>query len=571
MKEALLKIKQSKAIEILKRILSDKYFVVATACVTVLFYYLNLEIITIYYIALTGILTVLLLDDLTPLLSNFLFMCIMISVKHSPSTFLVGDGNGSNYLGHPAILAQIIVLICLYVIATFTRLALTVKQNKFKITPVFWSLAAFALILILNGLFSKNYRFLDFAYGIFLAFCFFGIFCIVKDNLSCTKEAYSRIAFTFFVFSVALLLELIVKYISAGVIKNGIVDRNLLAFGWGMYNNFALLLLMCVPSVMYLAGTEKYGYLYFVYSIFLSIGVILSMSRQAWVALVIIYLISLVALLLVGKNRLINSIITGVVAVVFLILFLTLKDKILLLLSGTPNSKGTKSAVLLLGVAIYIIGISILNIKCKNKYIKYGITGGSVLLILIVAGIFYEKTLELLYKLIESSNGRNVLWKDSIDNFLSAPVFGIGFFVNLNNDPGFAGMEIIPNMYHNTFFQLLGACGIFGLLAYLAHRVFTLISFGKNMSVERSFIGLSILCILITTLFDNHLFYILPTILYSFLLAILVKGQNPEQAEQAEKTELAQNTEPTANDEPVAQIEPVQNDGEVTEDAPAEN
>ena len=546
MKDVLSKIKQSKAVEILKRVLSDKYFTVATACVTVLFYYLNLEIITIYYIAVTGALTVLLLDDLTPLLSNFLFMCIMISVKHSPSTFLVGDGNGSNYLAQPAILAQIILLICLYVIATFVRLALTIKQNKFKITPVFWTLVAFSAVLLLNGLFSKNYRFLDFVYGVFLAFCFLGIFCIVKDNLSCSQEAYSRIAFTFFVFSVALLFELVVKYISAGVIQDGIVNRNLLAFGWGMYNNFALLLLICVPSVMYLAGTQKYGYLYFVYSIFISIGVILSMSRQAWVALVVVYLISLVALLLIGKHRLINSIITGVVAVVFLILILTLKDKILLLLSGTPNAKGTKAAVLLLGVALYVIAISILNIKCKNKFVKYGITGGSMLIILIVAGIFYEKTFELLYKLIESSNGRNVLWKDSVDNFRSAPVFGIGFFVNLNNDPGFAGMDIIPNMYHNTFFQLLGACGIFGLLSYVVHRVFTLISFSKNMSVERSFIGLSILCILITTLFDNHLFYILPTILYSFLLAIMIKGQTPKE----NKTESA------VTDEQIIQTEP---------------
>ncbi|MCH5148293.1 MAG: O-antigen ligase family protein [Clostridiales bacterium] len=550
MKEALLKIKQSKAVEILKRVLSDKYFVVATACVTVLFYYLNLEIITIYYIALTGILTVLLLDDLTPLLSNFLFMCIMISVKHSPSTFRVGAGNGSDYLANPAILAQIVVLICLYVIATFVRLAFTIKQNKFKITPVFWTLVAFSAVLLLNGVFSTNYRFLDFVYGVFLAFCFLGIFCIVKDNLSCTKEAYFKIAFTFFVFSVALLLELAVKYISAGVIQDGKVNRNLLAFGWGMYNNFALLLLICVPSVMYLAGTQKYGYLYFVYSIFLSIGVILSMSRQAWVALVVIYLISLVALLLNGKYRLINSIITGVVGVVFLIVFLTLKDKILILLSGTPNSSGVKSAVLLLVGALYIIAISVLIIKCKNKYIKYGVTGGSLLIILIVAGIFHEKTFELLSKLIESSNGRNVLWKDAIDNFLSAPVFGIGFFVNLKNDPGFAGMEIIPNMYHNTFFQLLGSCGILGVSAYIAHRVFTVISFSRNMSIERSFIGLSILCILITTLFDNHLFYIFPTILYSFLLAILIKGQTP-----AEESEPAVKDEPTVQTEPAAQSE----------------
>lgn len=542
MKKALLKIKQSKAVEVLKRILSDKYFPVVTACVTVFFYYLNFEIITIYFLALTGIMTVLLLDDLTPLISNFLFISIIISVKHSPSTFSVGQGNGSAYLAQPAILSQTVVLISLYVIAAFARIAFTVKCNKFKITPVFWTLAVFGFVLILNGLFSPNYKVLDLMYGVFLAFCFLVIFCVIKDNVSCTQETYSRIAFSFFVFSVALLAELLAKYATAGVIKDGVIDRGKLAFGWGMYNNLALLMLLCVPSVMYLAGTQKRGYLYFVYSVFLSVGVILTMSRQAWVALVLVYLVSLVALLLLGKNRLINSIITGVVAVVFIILALTLKDKILLLLSGTPKSAGMKTLALLIAGALYIIAISVLLIKCKNKFIKYGIAGGSILLIMLFAGIFYEKTYELLTKFIESSNGRNVLWKDAINNFKSSPVFGIGFFVNLKNDPGFAGMEIIPNMYHNTFFQMLGACGIFGLLGYIVHRVFTLISFFKSPSTERSYIGLTILCILITTLFDNHLFYILPTIIYSFLLAFMVKGQQqknlqkePDKAVRAEK------------------------------------
>lgn len=527
MKDALNKIKQSKTADILKRVLSDKYFPFATAFVTVFFYYLNLEIITIYFIALTGMTMVLLLDDLTPLISNFLFMSIMISVKHSPSTFQVGAGNGSDYITQPAILAQLVVLVCLYVVAAFTRLALTIKQNRFKTTPVFWTLAVFGFILILNGVFSSRYKILDLAYGVFLAFCFIAIFCIVKDNISCTKESYEKLAFAFFAFSVALLAELIAKYITAGVISGGIVDRRRLAFGWGMYNNLALLMLLCVPSIMYLAGTQKYGFLYFIYSILFSIGVVFTMSRQAWVGLLVIYLVSLVALLLLGKYKLINLIITCAVALMLIILYTTMKDKLMLLLSDTPDSDGKRTTVLLLLGAVYIVAISALLIKCKNKIIKYSIAGGSVFVILLFALIFHEKTYGLLLKLIETSNGRSELWQDAIDNFKTSPVFGIGFFVNLHNDPGFAGMEIIPNMYHNTFFQLLGACGIFALIAYLVHRVFTVISFCKNITAERSYIGLTILGILITTLFDNHLFYILPTIIYSFLLAIMVKGQEP--------------------------------------------
>lgn len=550
MKDAILKIKNSKATDIIKRVLSNRFFPFATAFVTVLFYYLNLEIVTIYFITLTGILTVLLLDDISPLISNFLFMSIMISLKHSPSTFTGADGRDAGYLARPEILAQIVTLVSLYVIAVFTRLAFTVKKGKFKITPVFWTLAVFGLVLILNGVGSKKYQIMDLVYGIFLAFCFFGIFCIVKDNVSCTREMYVNIAYSFLALSVALLLELVVKYITADIIKDGIINRKLLAFGWGMYNNLALLMLLCVPSVMYLAGTQKFGYLYFVYSIVLAAGVIFTMSRQAWVALAVVYLVSLAALLIIGKYRLINCIITGVAAVIIIVLFAVFKDKILLLLSGTPKSNGINSLILLLCASAYIIGISVLNIMCKNKKIKYSVTGASLIIILLVAAIFHEKTFELLYKLIESSNGRNTLWKDAVKNFTSAPAFGVGFFVNLANDPGYAGMAIIPDMYHNTFFQLLGSCGIIGLTAYLVHRVFTLISFFKDMSTERSYIGLTILCILITTLFDNHLFYILPTIIYSILLAVMVKAQEvgADGLKTENKAEKVSESSPSAED-----------------------
>ena len=80
-------------------------------------------------------------------------------------------------------------------------------------------------------------------------------------------------------------------------------------------------------------------------------------------------------------------------------------------------------------------------------------------------------------------------------------------------------------MYHNTVFQLLGSCGIIGLAAYVFHRVQTVISFFKNPTLERVYIAVTIITLLVLNLLDNHLFYMLPTLVYSTLLAAYIKAE----------------------------------------------
>ena len=80
-------------------------------------------------------------------------------------------------------------------------------------------------------------------------------------------------------------------------------------------------------------------------------------------------------------------------------------------------------------------------------------------------------------------------------------------------------------MCHNTVLQLLSSCGIVGLIAYLIHRTQTVISFFRKITLQRSFIALTILSILVICLFDNHIFNIFPTIIYGALTAIFDKSE----------------------------------------------
>ena len=46
-------------------------------------------------------------------------------------------------------------------------------------------------------------------------------------------------------------------------------------------------------------------------------------------------------------------------------------------------------------------------------------------------------------------------------------------------------------------------------------------SFFKNVTLERFFIAVTVLAMLIISLMDNHMFNIFPTIIYSSLIAVL--------------------------------------------------
>lgn len=466
MKAILRKLNITKILSVLKRALSSKFFPFFTAGVNLICYYLGLDLVMIYYTAIAGILILLLCDDLSPLISVFLFMCVMVTKQHSPS-YTTGS---SDYYFQTAVLAQIIVLICLMVGGVVYRIAKCAVKKQFKFTPVFYGLCALAAAFILNGMFSESYKPLDILYGAFMAFFFLGIFVLLKDNVKPCKELYERVAFGFIALSAVLLIELAVTYATTeNLIVNGNIDRNLIMFGWGIYNTYGMLMVMCIPAALFLAMRLKHGYLFTVYSFILLAACILCMSRQAMLASAAVYLICIIILLVKGKYRLQNFIICGAALAVAAILIGVFHAKVGKFLAGVFN-----------------------NIQVNGEL---------------------------------DGSSRASLWRAAFMNFLSAPIFGSGFYVDLPQALPMVGLDIIPLMYHNTFMQFLGACGIVGLIAYVIHRIQTVISFFKKITLERTYIAVTIAALLLISIFDNHMFYILPTLVYSGLLAILVKSE----------------------------------------------
>lgn len=443
--------------------LSSRAFPFFTAAVVTACYYLGWDMVSIYYLGIITVLMILFLNDLTPLVSNLLFFSVMVSVSHSPSEKVTAEVPG--YFSQPANLALAGVMLGLIIIAAAWRLAVAVKDKKYKPSAVFFGLCGLAAAFILSGIGKQDYSAYDFLYGLIMAAVYFGLFALIASGVEPCGENYIKICFGFTALSVMLACELIAVYISNGSAMldgSGEIIKEKVVFGWGIWNTMGMLLTLCVPAVMMLSAKFKHGYLFIFYATFLAVLVFLTTSRQAMVGVAVVYPLSLVLALIKSRNKK-----TAIISV---------------------------SGILAIGVIIIIA-----------KWGSIARLLGSVL-----NGMF-NKDGSL------SGNGRISLINTAMRFFIKNPAFGSGFFLDYN-DCDYTGLNFVPEMACNTFAELFAACGMAGLLAYLVHRVQTFVAFAAKPDSNKSFIALIISGLLIMSLFDNHMFYILPNLIYSSLL-----------------------------------------------------
>lgn len=459
------KIKNCGFVKTVSDIISSKYFPFITAVLAIACYYLGWDIVLIYYICLTGIFIALFMDDATPVISHLLFMTVLVSPQNSPTL-----SNGmSDYYTRVEILAQIIPLVLLFIIAAAMRLGFTIKDKRFKITPAFIGLGAFSAALMLNGLFTSGYDPKNLLFAFIMVAIIFGVYSALKDNITVNSDCYEKIAYAFLALSFLLIVELAVAYATTeGLFVDGKINRGQLVFGWGVYNTYGLLIVMCLPATIFLAGKKAFGFIYTLYSFIIFVAVFFSCSRQAMVGGIFVYPFCVAVLLWKGKNRLANIIVLGAAGIAGIVL-----------------------------LAVFHEWFASFFKEIFDNFIVDGKLNGS---------------------------GRVRIWKESLEHFKAYPVFGAGFFVKYSYTSD-NGMSVIPLMCHNTLLEVMSACGITGLIAYSVHRIQTILSFTKNVTPERTFIAGTIFAMLVISLFDNHVFNVFPTFIYSALLAVLYGGE----------------------------------------------
>lgn len=453
-----------RVIDALRVFVGSNYFPFVTAVITLFCYYMALDLVLIWYIALVGAFIFIFMRDTTPLITVFLFMNIMISMGNSPTH---AAGNDNDYYFQTPVLAQIGVAVGLFAVGGIYRAVVDIKNGNFKVSPTFFGLCVFAVCLVLNGVLSDGYSPMNAVYGFILAFLFLGLFVACFGSVTINGHTYKRIAWAFFALSVCVVIELIVAYCTYDKLwtSTGGIDRNQLYFGWGIYNTIGMLFTVSMPSAAYLARRyRRGGHFFTVYLVVLLVCAFLSMSRQA----------------------------------------------------------------MLCGSLVFLICAAWILIKCPERWLNAAIFVGSALVAVIVLAVKHEwfgGVASMLFENFFYGSGRSTLYENAIQTFMANPVFGDGFYRDLAEDPGAVGVPLVPDMYHNTILELMAVGGLVATIPYVIHRVHTVISFIKNPNENRFYVALTLFALLILSLLDNHIFYILPTLFYTFLTAVLIKSE----------------------------------------------
>ncbi len=180
---------------------------------------------------------------------------------------------------------------------------------------------------------------------------------------------------------------------------------------------------------------------------------------------------------------------------------------------------------LLIGALVFAVCVLVCCFVGRYKKAYRVICAAGAVCVLVGAVVLGDRLSELLSSFF-ADNGRYTLWQIGIDNFLKAPLFGVGFYSFVSDT--FTSTTFLPDMAHCTPIEILSAMGAFGIAAYLVYRVFSLMPLFRRPDTTKLMLALSIIAMLLGGLLDNFVFYFLPALHYSVALAILQLCENDD-------------------------------------------
>ncbi len=351
------------------------------------------------------------------------------------------------------------VILIISIVAHFIIYRKNVSIKRFTSSSLFLGFALISVLFLLNGALSfETYNKQNILFGTLIAISFILPFFLLCINTDFDKKTMDYLAYVLIIITIILLVQLIFAYKTYVVIINGTIRKESLNFGWGVSNNIGAMLGMLIPAHFYFASYKKFPLIFIISGALCYLSVLFTLSRAAILVSTVIFALCILALCVFNhKNKIINRI------------FIAL---------------------------LFLVGFCIVY--------KY-----------------YDKLHLLLDEIIKDGlddSGRFEYFKDGIERFKQHPLLGAGF----GNSHGVNDKFVIPapEYFHNTIIQILASCGILGMIAYLIHRVETIILFFKNRSLASFFMGMSILTLLLTSLLDIHMFNIFPAIFYSVILCV---------------------------------------------------
>lgn len=460
-------IKNSKTVNFLNKHLVSPWGTSLIAFMCLISFVFSLEMFFYLFVGLIAIYVCIFADDLLALMPLFVFCYISPSPKNNP-----GLSEQSMFYGPIGILMIVIVSIAVLCVLLRIGLDKNIGYKKFFTSnrKLLVGMLILALTYFLSGIGRDHYKELftnNIVFVLLQIISIVALYFVFTATVNWKKAKKDYFAWLGTIMGLTVCLQVAYLFLTNGVLQNGAINKGQLVTGWGMSNNVGALIALSIPFAFYLVCTKKHSYFYFILSVFLLVGLISTCSR----------------------------------------------------------------ASILCGCGIYVLSFIVTAIKTKNKKEFWIFSSVFFVLALSILFIFKDSVIKLFSYVpnMLDDNGRFPIYEQGWKNFLSNPIFGRGFtFYKTDYQPyAFSTLKdfnsFFPPRWHNTVIQILSSCGIVGMIGYLIHRWQTIVLFFKKPSLEKTFIGFSILTLLLMSLLDCHFFNLGPTLFYSMALAFAEK------------------------------------------------
>lgn len=423
----------------------------------------SLEMIVLWSYLVLAVLSILFTKDSRAVLPIAVCSYMTLSRPNSTVWFL-----GSTVFDDPAGRAQFIAMVSLAVAALVTHLVFSVATQKRRPPRLLSGFLALGAAYVLGGAFSPAYGGKTVLFGAVQFFSLAFLYVYFRYTLRWETLPEGYLPALMCLVGVGVFVQIVGMYRADEVWTESGVLREQLFTGWGMYNNVACIMAMCLPAPFYFAVKRGKGFLGTALASLFLAGIALTQSRGGIVFGGLTFFLCACYAIRAAAPRAARRVLLA-----------------LLLLAGA----------------------------------------------FALAACFFTDTLNALFRSLLraglESSSRLEIYSACWKTFLQRPLFGVGFYAT----PGFAFDSVgnfLPPRAHNTYLQLLSTGGLVLAAAYLYHRVQTVKLLLVRPTAEKMFVLLSVLALLLTSIVDCHFFNIGPPILYGILLAYAEAAPRPQ-------------------------------------------
>ena len=461
------KLKENKIIQLINEVFYSKYYIIAVGLLVFLCHGFSFEIPLFYLAVIVGIvIPSLLCEDLISLVAPLAMFYSSISLRINSVHMESSLFGGANKI-------HLIVLVTLIFLFVLGRLVFDIYTNKERrVRPALLLGYIFlAPCFILGGLFSSYWKMDTILYGLVVFLSLSGVYFILLYIIDWKKVPKDYYAWLVTVYGLVVAFEVffIVLKIKAGHTEY-ISTQDQIFTGWGMRNNIAGQIVICMAGPIYLAyKSSKFTLLYLTFPFIMLVGILLTNSRGGTVVGLLILIASLVAFAILGKKI----------------------QKFELL--------GVLCAAAIATAIVFIV-------KKEEMYQLFA--------------RFFDSRPDIS-DIKDFTQGRNVTWEHGLEHFKESSLFGVGFYQCKDYRFENFSTSFIPARYHNIYIQLLASTGVMGFAAYIYHRYQTLVLTFKKPTIEKIMIYMTIVGIVFCSFVDNTFFNLGPGLNYCIALAFI--------------------------------------------------